>query len=161
MEYISLNTAQNVRIEYDLASFTQRAIAGVLDIFITYIIPVIFFAIQTQYDTSNAVIVTMLVSICSFYPFISESFFNGFTIGKYFLNIRVVKIDATPLRFQDCLLRWFFNFLDIFLSIGSIVAFFYFTTNTRQRLGDLVAKTIVVTNSPCMELKLANIWKVS
>jgi uncharacterized RDD family membrane protein YckC len=81
-----------------------------------------------------------------FFPFI-ESFNSGQTIGKALFKIKTVRDDFSKLSFRSSLIRHLFvvfDFLPMFGILGLLV-----TTNNkyRQRIGDLVAKTVVIDAS--------------
>jgi uncharacterized RDD family membrane protein YckC len=65
----------------------------------------------------------------------------GQTIGKRFLNLKVVTDDYNPIGIGQAFGRFFIGFIDYIFLIGIIIA-----ANNKQnkRIGDLVAKTIVI-----------------
>lgn len=69
---------------------------------------------------------------------------NGQTLGKMLMKIRVVAIDGSKASFGQCLVRHLFDIIDaLFLGlVGILVAS---NNSMQQRVGDLVAKTIVVS----------------
>jgi uncharacterized RDD family membrane protein YckC len=73
-----------------------------------------------------------------------ESFNNGQTIGKALFGIRTVKQDGAPLDFGSSLLRHLFSFVDYFPFLGLIGVIVAANKKEKQRVGDLIAKTIVV-----------------
>lgn len=69
---------------------------------------------------------------------------NGQTLGKKFMNIRVVKIDGTPLMTADVIVRcvgYFINGIIPPLPLGFLWAFW---DKDRQGWHDKLARTIVV-----------------
>jgi uncharacterized RDD family membrane protein YckC len=66
---------------------------------------------------------------------------TGQTIGKRLFKIQVVKNDLTKISLADSIIRHLLDAVDCFLLIGLIVAG---TNPNKQRIGDLVAKTLVV-----------------
>ena len=66
---------------------------------------------------------------------------TGKTTGKRLAGIRVVKDDYTTSATGASIIRHFFDFVDFFLFVGLIVAA---TNPKKQRVGDLVAKTLVI-----------------
>lgn len=98
-----------------------------------------------------------------FYTLFSEVFSGGYTIGKYLVKIKVVKIDGFQPTFVDFFTRWIFRIVDIypFLLMGIVFGNFlaqFFTIYTLgivaiitvsrnkngQRFGDMVAGTTVI-----------------
>jgi uncharacterized RDD family membrane protein YckC len=67
----------------------------------------------------------------------------GGTPGKKALGIRVVKLDGTPLDWQASIVRNLLRFADgfFFYLVGAICVW---TSTKKQRIGDMVAGTVVV-----------------
>ena len=93
-----------------------------------------------------AVIVTFLVFLVIFgYPAIFETLWNGKTVGKRVLGIRVVTTEGAPIRFRHAAIRAALELVDFFIPPGGLVACIsVLVTRDDQRLGDLAAGTIVV-----------------
>ena len=66
------------------------------------------------------------------------------TLGKLILGLRVIKIDGTACDLWAALIRGLFRFVDAFL-LG-VVALFSMKDPLYQRVGDQVAKTLVVSS---------------
>jgi uncharacterized RDD family membrane protein YckC len=66
---------------------------------------------------------------------------TGKTIGKRVLGITVKRLDLTDTNVGSPLVRHLLDIVDCFALLGLIVAS---TNPQRQRVGDLVARTIVV-----------------
>lgn len=98
-----------------------------------------------------------------FYTLFSEVFSGGYTIGKYLVKIKVVKIDGFQPTFVDFFTRWIFRIVDIYpfmlmgIVFGNFIAQFItiytlgivaIITVSRskngQRFGDMVAGTTVI-----------------
>ncbi|NNF53583.1 MAG: RDD family protein, partial [Acidimicrobiales bacterium] len=75
----------------------------------------------------------------------SEAFTGGQTIGKKALSIRVITADGGPIRFRHGVIRSLIGFFEFLIVPGGAVALIstLFTRRT-QRVGDLVAETVVV-----------------
>lgn len=68
--------------------------------------------------------------------------------GKAALQIRVVKLNGTRPGFAEYLIRWLLRFIDITISSGSIAVVTILMNGKGQRLGDLAAKTTVISEKP-------------
>ncbi len=64
----------------------------------------------------------------------------GRTLGKAAFDLRVVRTDGSPPKWNPCAYRNLLRFVDV-LAIGPILIA---TTERKQRLGDLAARTLVV-----------------
>lgn len=77
-----------------------------------------------------------------FYCGILEALFSGQTLGKWLLGLRAVNYDGLPINAMQAVMRNLVRFADTFLVMAGLVVMMM---NRRyQRLGDLVAGTIVI-----------------
>ena len=67
---------------------------------------------------------------------------TGQTVGKRICKIQVVKNDFSKVTLGMSIARHLFDMIDCFFLVGLIVAS---TNSNKQRIGDLVAKTFVIT----------------
>lgn len=73
-----------------------------------------------------------------------ETFNKGQTIGKATFGIKVLKHEGSKLDIVSSIVRHLFDFID-FLPFGGLAGLATASSNKNaQRIGDLVAKTIVV-----------------
>jgi uncharacterized RDD family membrane protein YckC len=73
-----------------------------------------------------------------------ETFNKGQTIGKAMFRIKAAKPDGSKIDIASSIVRHVFDFVD-FLPFAGIIGLTVASNNKKaQRLGDLVAKTIVV-----------------
>ena len=166
MATIRIQTAQNVTLEYEVASVGDRIVAVLLD----YVVLVawggawaLLFAFAASTNGSSgtnkpmdfndpttiiAIILLLLVFLpFVFYDLICEVFFNGQSIGKKARNIRVMRLDGTKPSLGDYLLRWLLRIVD--MQFSGLVAIIAISANGRgQRLGDMAAGTTVVSVKP-------------
>lgn len=70
---------------------------------------------------------------------------SGQTIGKRFAHIRVVKEDGSRCDYSSALVRNVLRIVDILPLLYVIGIILIVVTDKRQRLGDMLAKTIVIT----------------
>jgi uncharacterized RDD family membrane protein YckC len=74
--------------------------------------------------------------------------FTGWTIGKLLTGIRVVQEDGRPPGFVKALVRWLLWVVDAFPYFAPLVGFIVgLTTVGHRRVGDMVAKTFVVSSA--------------
>jgi uncharacterized RDD family membrane protein YckC len=68
---------------------------------------------------------------------------QGATLGKKMLGLRVVKVDGSPISWSESIIRNLLRIIDglFFYLVGAILIW---TSPERQRLGDRLAKTVVV-----------------
>ncbi|WP_343707861.1 RDD family protein [Flavobacterium sp.] len=156
MSELSINTTQNVKINFIAASVGERLGAFFIDLFIvicyiTALSIVLFDWLQLDRlmvnldGWSRGAIFLLLYSPVIVYSLVLESVFEGQSLGKKLLKIKVVKIDGYQAGFGDYLIRWFFRVIDFFTFFGLPGLISVITTQKSQRLGDMAAGTAVIT----------------
>jgi uncharacterized RDD family membrane protein YckC len=146
METFNLSTSQNVALEFKIASVGDRILAFMLDVFILGAIGLGLGLLITQLATATPWMLVLLLPVL-FYHLIFEVLFNGQSLGKMILGIRVVKTDGSQLTFGTCFIRWIFRLVDVTLMGGAVAVLFIIVTGKGQRLGDLAASTTVLKTS--------------
>lgn len=156
MSELSIQTTQNVVINFKAASVGERMLASLLDLLIkvAYIIVVayVFFKLLGISNILNRVDVWSQVAIIIlfFFPVIIysvtlESIFEGQTIGKKLIKIKVVKIDGYQAGFGDYLIRWLFRIVENNM-LGGLIGLVAMLVSTKtQRMGDMAAGTAIIT----------------
>ena len=156
MSELTINTTQNVNINFTAATVGERISASVLDLLIkiAYCIVVygVFFYLLNidQYmdsldNWSKGAIVTLFFFPVMIYSVTLESFFEGQSFGKKIIGTKVVKIDGYQASFIDYLIRWIFRLIEgyyIFAGIGLVAIS---SSKKNQRLGDMAAGTAIIS----------------
>jgi uncharacterized RDD family membrane protein YckC len=167
MKQIDITTSNNVTIQYEIASVMQRFLALLIDSLIvvfyylicSLIIGLIFFS--TSYETIEIVIYILTIPVIFFYNLVSEIFFNGQTIGKKVMQIKVIKITGENANIGDYFVRWTYRLIDILMSAGAIATIFVSSSEKSQRLGDLAANTTVIKLNPDNKYTILDILKIA
>jgi uncharacterized RDD family membrane protein YckC len=167
MQSVEIKTTQNVVIEHELASVGSRILAWVIDtvllgLFI-WIHAIIYLSTFKGMPENLAVLYTLIVYLTLvflLYNPVCEIYFNGQTLGKRLLNIRVIKLDRSRSDFQSFLIRGVFRMVDINLCAGTLAFIFISSSPKRQRLGDLLAHTAVVKTESRINLALDDLMKI-
>ena len=152
---IAVLSPEKTVLTYRLAGLGSRALAH----FIDWMIIIVSLYIMVMLAAAGAgvlgvvssdlseIVIGILILIMSLYPFAYFIFFeglwNGQTLGKKMSGIRVRMVDGTPITFAAStgrnLLR-VADFLPVLYFLGTVAMF----VNPRlQRVGDLIAGTIV------------------
>ena len=133
------------------AKIQKRIFAAIIDFIILlciFTIIGIFFGDTYTTDDGSGFHLTGLPAFICFcicvliYP-IQEAM-TGQTIGKRVFKLKVVSQDNKPHSFGQPIVRHLFDIIDMFPSFGLTGIIVASNTNLKQRVGDLVAKTIVV-----------------
>ncbi|NWG28649.1 MAG: RDD family protein [Ignavibacteriaceae bacterium] len=152
MQTIEIETAQNVNIEYPVASVGDRVVAELIDqlIMIGYLIAIIFLYIWllsltegSAFDFPVAYFIILFLPVF-FYHLLCETFLNGQSFGKKIMKMRVVKLDGSQAGIGSYFLRWILAPIDLYFTYGAVGLVTLLVNGKGQRLGDIAAGTTVV-----------------
>jgi uncharacterized RDD family membrane protein YckC len=146
MPAIRIQTAQNVVVEYEIASVGDRILATLIDwaVYVGYFGVLLW--LMSSLDTRPGYFGSFLLYLPVFlYPVAAESLYDGRTLGKHARDIRVVKRSGAAPGIGDFLLRWLLTPIDLMGGLGLIIML---VSPNGQRLGDLTAGTVVVKQRP-------------
>ena len=161
-DILIIETPERVPLHFALASIGNRFLACAIDHalqVLTIIVIVLAFTLIANYSSlgeqlTNApkwvlaiLIVIVFLIISSYFAFF-EWIWNGQTPGKRWLKLRVIREDGRPVTFWEAAVRNLLRVFDMqpapifpFYSVGLISVFM---SSRDQRLGDMVAGTVVV-----------------
>src|SRR5712671_2664935 len=158
-EVLVIETPERVPLHFALASIGNRFLACAFDHFLQVLaIAVVVLGIWwfvEKFDVQGlfadapkwvyALMILVGFFIWSSYFVVFEWLWNGQTPGKRWLKLRVIREDGRPITFWEAAVRNLLRSFDMmpapFYSIGLISVF----SSTRdQRVGDMVAGTVVV-----------------
>lgn len=151
MGNLQINTTQNVNLDYKIVGLGERILAFLVDGLILYMyalfISVIADALRFVYEDTwtQRGIAALIFLPAMFYSLLMHSIFNGRTVGKMLLKMRVVRLDGTPVHWSNYLVRWMLRLVDIWIFAGSIGLLSILFSERRQRLGDAAAGTVVIS----------------
>ena len=160
-------TPEAVVLELESAGIASRLFSGLIDALVQIglyllLILLVFFGLSLagSYAVTTAQVIDaiLLFFVIFFYPLLAEMLSRGRTIGKAAMGLRVVTIEGGPIRFRHAALRSMGGLVDKWIPPGGIVGtLFVLGTPTRQRIGDLLAGTIVIRD-PNRTALPAGIW---
>lgn len=155
MNQLSITTTQNVNINFTAASVGDRIIGQLIDtvVKVAYIITVSYIldgtgvmdSVSFKDPWSSMAIIIMIFFPVIIYSLVQESLWEGRTIGKKLMKMKVIKIDGYQAGFGDYLIRWLFRTIDVLIGSGIIGLIFIATNKKCQRLGDIAAGTAVIS----------------
>ena len=148
MDNFQIETAQNVSINQNIANLGDRVLAYIVDVLvmIAYMILTSVLLGFLSLGMREQWVYMLIVGLPPFlYPMLSETFWNGQTVGKALLRIRVVKLDGSRAGFSNFVIRWLLGLIELGMTSGSLALVVYLFNGKGQRLGDIAAKTTVIS----------------
>ena len=158
-EVLIIETPERVPLHFALASIGNRFLACAIDhtfqVFVLAVIVISGLIIANVSSLENAiasapkwvyaVMILLVFLIFSSYFAFFEWMWSGQTPGKRWLKLRVIREDGRPITFWEACVRNLLRTFDMmpapFYSIGLISVF---VNGRDQRVGDMVAGTVVV-----------------
>ncbi len=156
MSELTINTTQNVNINFTAATVGDRILACLIDLAIKVAYCIVIYGIFFHWlgmeqvlgrmdDWSRVAVLLIFFLPVMLYSIVLESWLEGQSFGKKLLRIKVVKIDGYQASFGDYLIRWFFRIIDISMGNGMVALIAIISSKKSQRLGDMTAGTAVIT----------------
>lgn len=155
MNQLSITTTQNVNINFTAASVGARILGQLLDalVLVAYMIMMYYIIdlsglgdnFSSMDKWSVMAIMILLFSPVIFYTLLFESLWEGQTIGKKIMKMKVIKIDGYQAGFGDYLIRWLFRLIEVLIGNGVIGLLAIVFNQKNQRMGDMAAGTAVIS----------------
>lgn len=158
-EVLIIETPERVPLHFALASIGNRFLACAIDHTIQWLALGLIFLVgmvlsnisvfQSLFESAPkwvraVMLILLFLTFASYFAFF-EWLWSGQTPGKRWMKLRVIREDGRPITFWEASVRNFLRVLDMFpppfYSIGLISVF---STSRDQRVGDMVAGTVVV-----------------
>ncbi|MBN1972258.1 MAG: RDD family protein [Sedimentisphaerales bacterium] len=153
-----IETPENVELERRLAGIGSRFLAGFLDhllilviylfIFIPFFVAGISVSDTGFSDTSeiwlSAILILIAFAVFWGYFVFFEMLTNGQSPGKKYVKIRVVQMEGGGITFSSIAIRNLLRIVD-FIVLYALAGIVMFITRKGQRLGDLAAGTVVIS----------------
>lgn len=177
MDKITFISAQHVKIQFELASVIQRCLAYVIDTLINYLYAMIVVIAMIDSFFGNedfflGIFVLLFNLPLVFYKPVMEYYFNGQTLGKMAMGLRMVRINGDRLTIRDIFVRWVMRgdfFWIALLSNPSFIGLIPFLsfmgfimvcmTPLKQRFGDMIVSVIAVRSKSSRTYTLEEVLK--
>jgi uncharacterized RDD family membrane protein YckC len=158
-DILVIETPERVPLHFALASIGNRFLACAIDhaiqVVTIIVVSLSFYLVASDSNVENifasapkwviALMIVLLFLVLSGYFAFFEWIWKGQTPGKRWLKLRVLREDGRPITFWESSVRNLLRTFDMmpapFYSVGLISVF---STNRDQRVGDMVAGTVVV-----------------
>ena len=177
MGIIQIGTAFNIDLEFEIAEFHKRLLAYIIDfvlllIFLYSMKYVMYNEFLFHFDESAGMDILIISLPMLLYSLLTELWFNGQTLGKKIMAIRVISLEGGEPTFGQFILRWITRFFEwpfffgyIAYSTANVMVYVFITgmlgiavviiisvSNNNQRLGDMIAGTVVVNTKSSLTL---------
>lgn len=159
-EKLTIDTPEQIALEFPLASAGSRFLAVAIDALLQIggfmVLGVLAMLAAFMRITFASVLGTwtlailVLVGFLLYYGYyaIFEALWNGQTPGKRAIHLRVITSSGRPITGYEALLRNLVRIVDQIPGFYAVGLITLFCTERNQRLGDLVADTVVVHEQP-------------
>ena len=145
-------TPEAVVLDLDTAGVASRIVAALLDLALLVVglvlvsIVIALVALRGAGESTAQTVFSVVFFAAIFaYPILFETFMRGRTPGKAALGLRVVTVHGAPITLREAVLRAMGGVVDRLLPPGGITGvLFVLGTPRHQRVGDLIAGTIVI-----------------
>ncbi|HEV3097303.1 MAG TPA: RDD family protein [Candidatus Dormibacteraeota bacterium] len=154
-----ISTPERVAFQYEIAGIGSRFLAQIIDsLIITVVLTAITIlaaalgGIFNSGDLALLVLVILGFILLAGYFLVSEAVWNGQTLGKRSVRLRVVGDHGEPLSLGQSTIRnlvRIVDFLPVFYGIGMLTLFI---NGRGKRLGDFAAGTLVVRDKQRISL---------
>lgn len=157
---LSVRTPEHVGVTYAVAGVGNRFLAAFLDAFLLLVLlgglllafvtfaPGLLGLGQRAFSVVAGLFVLLLLLVLPFAYFVLfEAFWNGQTLGKRLVGIRVIRDEGAPIDFVAAAARNLIRTLDVLPPALAVDVLVMLLSSKGQRLGDLVAGTVVVKAS--------------
>lgn len=131
------------------AGLGSRSLAFVLDLLIRVLVMLGVILALAVIQTTSSTLLVIVYTVTTFvlvlvYPVAFELALRGRTPGKLALGLRVVTIEGGPVRFRHAAIRSGLGLVDFVISSGVVAVVVSLLNRRSQRVGDVVAGTMVI-----------------
>jgi len=169
MSIISIGTAFNIDLEFEIAEFHKRLLAYIMDfvlliIFLYSMKYLLYRGLVSDEEKSVGLDILIISLPMLLYSLLTELWMNGQTVGKKIMGIRVISLEGGEPTLGQFILRWITKFFEwpfmfgyIAFSNTALIVYCFVTglfgiavviiiavSPKNQRLGDMIAGTVVV-----------------
>ena len=140
-----IETPEGISLRLRAAGALPRAQAWTLDLLLRVAIlfvaaiPLSIFGLG-----GNGLVLLLIFALMWAYPVVCEVWWNGQTVGKRALGLRVVNADGTPVTWLPSVVRNLLRVVDLLPGVYGVGLVSTLIDPHGRRLGDIVAGTLVI-----------------
>jgi len=161
---LTIDTPEQVHLEFMLAGIGSRFMAAFLDILIEIVLYLILFLITLIWASSgffdltrsiwwSALVTLVLFCINWGYYAIFEAVWKGQTPGKRLAKIRVIKESGRPINAYEAIARNLMRAIDVLPTMYGAGIVCMMLNSQNRRIGDFVAGTVVIHDQRTEEVR--------
>lgn len=146
-----VSTPERVAFQYEIAGIGSRFLAQFVDVLIIGVIQVVITigaaAVAGLFNAGQlAALIEVILTfvLIAGYFLISEAAWNGQTVGKRAVRLRVVGDHGEPLTIAQAVIRNLIRVVDFLPALYAVGILTMFSNRRAKRLGDFAAGTLVV-----------------
>ncbi len=149
-------TPEGVVLDFAMAGVASRLLARLIDSIMLLFVFYTLMIVMVVVSASNPTLALILAIVIGFalvfvYPMVIESRWNGRTVGKYAMGLRVVTTEGGPVRLSHTAIRSMLQLIDILVTAGGAAVVAAISSEHGQRLGDMAAGTYVINERRSMD----------
>lgn len=156
-EKLTIDTPEQIALEFPLASAGSRFLAVAIDTLIQF---GAFFVLGLVAGLTSitfrsmlgtwALAIFLILGFLLYYGYFAffEALWSGQTPGKRAIRLRVITTSGRPITVYEALIRNLLRIVDQMPGMYAVALVSVFFTERNQRLGDLAADTVVVAEQP-------------
>jgi len=149
-------TPEGVVLDFAMAGVASRLLARLIDSIMLLFVFYALMIVMVVLSVSNPTLALILAIVIGFalvfvYPMVIESRWNGRTVGKYAMGLRVVTTEGGPVRLSHTAIRSMLQLIDILVTAGGAAVVAAISSEHGQRLGDMAAGTYVINERRSMD----------
>ena len=160
MANLTIITTQNIKIEFKSASLGERMLAFFLDFIFKVLYGFFIFFVINKLGLFNSSLdswsyrsLLLLIFLpVIFYSFLFEVFLHGYTPAKRIMHIKVISSDGAQPTVVSYFVRWIIRLIDFGAGAGVVAVLAVFFSDKGQRLGDMLANTVVISTKEYINL---------
>lgn len=148
-DVLTIRTPENVAFEFELAGIGSRAVAWLLDVMVMGVLTTAGIVFAGLFGVFAGGLAAALYFVIAFavqwgYGAFCEFRFNGQTVGKRAVGIRVLQAGGTRISWSQAVVRNLVRVVDVLPALYLTGATSALIDRQGRRLGDVAAGTVVV-----------------
>jgi uncharacterized RDD family membrane protein YckC len=145
MDRILIDTAQNIALDFEPGTLGDRILGALVDwgVLLAYGVTVLVIYLTFRGIGPSWIYLVLLLPLTC-YNLVMETCFNGQSLGKKAMHIRVISLDGERPTLGQYLVRWLFRLVDFLITENLCAVLTVALSGKRQRLGDMIAGTAVI-----------------